>query len=143
MRISVTGTFTIKRSELEAQLKAAGHEIVSLSGKTEILLVGEKTASKSKIQKAKNLNVRVLEEMDADKILVVVSGQKKLTLVSTQSSDYYSYREIDGSALQAALWAEEDGEGDTGKVFESFGFVRLDDCEDPPEEPSQRITIQI
>lgn len=65
----------------------------------------------------------------------------KITLVSTHRCDYYTYREIDEKALKDALLEAEEGDGDTEKVFESFGLIRLDDCEDPPEEPSQRIIV--
>ncbi len=75
MKISVTGTFSVPRNVLEKTLKDAGHEVVGLSRKTDILFIGEKTASASKIAKAEKLGIqRVVREIDPQKILLLIKG---------------------------------------------------------------------
>lgn len=74
MKISFTGTFDVPRKELEEKLKEGGFDVINFSGKTEVLLVGEKTASSSKIIKAENLGIKVLREIDSQKILSLLCG---------------------------------------------------------------------
>lgn len=74
MKISVTGTFNVPRKDLEKQIIDMGHTIVDLSAYTEILLVGEKTASPKKINKAEAMRIKIIRETDAIKILPQLSG---------------------------------------------------------------------
>lgn len=45
MKICVTGTFDVPRADLETKIRETGNEVVELSKKTDLLIVGEKTAS--------------------------------------------------------------------------------------------------
>lgn len=72
--LSLTGTFDVPRKELEKKLKEGGFDVVSLSGKTEVLLVGEKTASPKKITKAEQAGIRIIRETDSQKIISLIYG---------------------------------------------------------------------
>lgn len=66
--VVVTGTFSKKRSELEAALKGLGAVVVgAVSGKTDMLFVG--TDAGSKLAAAKKLGVPVKSERDLMKLL--------------------------------------------------------------------------
>jgi len=76
MKVSLTGTFSVSRSVLEKTLKDAGYEVVNLSKKSDILLVGEKTASAKKIAKAEMIEVRIIREVDPQKILNLLGSRE-------------------------------------------------------------------
>lgn len=67
-QIALTGTFAVERKILEQMLTDAGHKVGDLSGKTEILLVGEKTASESKVKKAQDMYIWILSETNPQTI---------------------------------------------------------------------------
>ncbi len=72
MKISLTGTFDVPREAFEKKLGEAGFEVVSFSGKTEVLLVGEKTASPNKVAKAEKAGIRIIREIDSQKIISLI-----------------------------------------------------------------------
>lgn len=74
MKISFTGTFDVPRKELEEKLKEKGFDVSDFSGKTEVLLVGEKTASPKKITKAEQAGIRIIRETDSQKIISLLQG---------------------------------------------------------------------
>lgn len=69
MEISLTGTFSVSREVLEGKIAEVGHEVIDFGKKTDILIVGEKTASESKIKKAETAGVKIIQEVDAEKVI--------------------------------------------------------------------------
>jgi len=68
--VAITGTFSFKRDELAEKLFALGFKLVKTpTKKTEIMLVGEKTASLEKIKKAEKLGMRIIRGFDSDLVL--------------------------------------------------------------------------
>ena len=125
MKIAVTGTFNVSRSVLEKTLEDTGHEVVNLSKKTDILLVGEKTTSANKIAKAEKLGVRIIREVDPQKILNLlglrvssyVSMYKRLTdiefgeTISVGVSDLLGvYEDFTSNIKDQGEWEREDME---------------------------------
>lgn len=84
MKITITGTFGVPRSVLEKTLRDAGHEVIALSKKTDILLVGEKTASSKKITKAEKGGIKIIREINLQTILSLI-GTSIRTYVSTEA----------------------------------------------------------
>lgn len=78
MNISLTGTFSVPRKGLEQLLIEAGHAICSLGRKTEILLVGGKTASASKVAETKGAEIFIIKETAPDKILAAIQAAGKV-----------------------------------------------------------------
>lgn len=88
-KVALTGTFNVSRSELEKRIREAGHEVGELSSSTQVLLVGEKTASLAKIQKAREKFFWILESTNPEVIL-------NLLAIRTSSGYFSSYdREFD------------------------------------------------
>ena len=68
MTIVITGTLSRPRQELEDLIESlGGHAAGSVSKKTSYVLAGEEAGSK--LEKAKNLGVKVINEMEFDKII--------------------------------------------------------------------------
>lgn len=135
-KICVTGTFAVKRQELEDCLKQAGHEVADLSGKTDVLLVGEKTASFQKIQKARQLGLWILEETDPEKILSLLrrtdemgyisfydrGGEERFTAHPNQAiSVFDDYRSR--NADQGEWFPDQDGEVDYKSLISSTEYI--------------------
>jgi len=125
MKIAVTGTFSVPRSALEKALKDAGHEVVNLNKKTTRLLVGEKTASQSKVAKAEQLGIQIIRETDPQKILNLlglrvssyVSMYKRLTdiesgkTISVGVFDFLEvYEDFTSNIRDQGEWEREDME---------------------------------
>lgn len=116
MKISVTGTFSVPRKEVERKISEMGHEVVDFSGKTEILLVGEKTASPKKIAKAESVGIKIVREVEAEKILTQLFGLKyrdhyeregKLTTAGIEQV-VDVYHDFCGLNSDAGEWFQED-----------------------------------
>lgn len=95
--ISFTGTFSVPRKELEEILADAGHEIVTIGKKTEVFLVGEKTASPKKIAKAESMGIAILRETDPEKILAFLGGKNQ------NKPAYRDFYERDGEVFEATV----------------------------------------
>ncbi len=109
MKIAVTGTFSVPRSALEKTLEDAGHKIVGLSKKTDRLLVGGKTASKSKVDKAERLGIQIIREVDPQKILNLLGSH-----VSSYVSMYKRLTDIEsGKTISVGVF-------DLLEVYEDF-----------------------
>jgi len=134
MKVSLTGTFSISRKELEEKISEIGHEVVDLSGKTEILLVGEETASPKKIAKAEAMGVKIIREVDADEILK--------TIVSSVSSSSYvtHYDRLDEEGNPSSV---EVGVNEAAEVLGDYISVSQDEGEWFPEEDGARDLISI
>ena len=63
LKFCITGTLTMKRSELQKMIKDSGGEAVgSVSSKTNYLITNDKESSSSKFKKAKELNIPIINE---------------------------------------------------------------------------------
>lgn len=71
MKISLTGTFSVSRTELEGKITEIGHNVIDFSKKTDMLIVGEKTASESKIKKAEAMGIKIIRDVDAEKVIAL------------------------------------------------------------------------
>lgn len=64
-RICITGTLSRKRSDIEKEIKRNGGEAVkSVSTKTDVLVCNDSSSSSSKMNKAKELGVKIISEED-------------------------------------------------------------------------------
>lgn len=73
MRIVLTGTLTLPRSEIKRRLEALGATVVgSVSSKTSMVLAGE--GAGSKLKKAMDLGVRVVDEAGMIEVLEELGG---------------------------------------------------------------------
>ncbi|MCY4524086.1 MAG: hypothetical protein OXB84_05040, partial [Halobacteriovoraceae bacterium] len=68
--ICITGSLDEKRSVIEKKIRIAGGKIVgSISKNTDYLLTNDKNSNSNKFQKAKELNITVIDEVQLKKIL--------------------------------------------------------------------------
>lgn len=69
--VVITGTLSCSRDEMAAKLEAAGAKVSgSVSSKTDFVLAGEKAGSK--LEKAKNLGVKIITETEATEMLSIM-----------------------------------------------------------------------
>lgn len=60
----ITGEFDISREEIKKEIEDAGHKVTgSVSKKTDYILIGEK-AGKTKLEKAEEFNIKILNSLD-------------------------------------------------------------------------------
>ncbi len=66
----ITGSLSVKRSEMEKRLRDLGGVIVSgVSKTTDFLLTNNKTSGSSKNKKAQSLDIPIINEEDLDDLL--------------------------------------------------------------------------
>lgn len=69
-KVCITGSLSVKRSEMEKRLRDLGGIIVSsVSKATDYLLTNDKTSGSSKNKKADQLNIPIINEDDLEKLL--------------------------------------------------------------------------
>lgn len=145
MKVSITGTFSVSHVEVEMKIAEIGHEVIDFGKKTDILIVGEKTASESKIKKAETAGVKIIREVDAEKVIALLpkkytsfydrekAGEVANVNLLDVSEVYQDFADVNGDAGE---WNQSDVEHflnsfeESKKVFCDWLKIGIDKSEE-------------